>query len=405
MAVEDLIVRLCIKKDNKSAERRSKENSAIDGANLVENDPNNSKKWKKTRQQSNQPKKKFKGKCFGCGKIDHKSTDCRAPKKGKKKDQANMTEFKNEMDDLCAMVSECNLVRNSREWWMNFGATHYVCVNKELFAVFALTQGEDKIYMANSATAKVEGTGKICLTMTLGQVLTLNNVLYVLKLRKNLISVSPLDKNGFNEIESILSNHTWDLVDLPPENKPLDSKWIFKRKMKTDSTIDKFKARLVVKGFKQKEGLDYIDTYFPVMRIINSNENQLSAGRINLENGRIDLHKASVSMAQWQAFYSYLSTNKVAFCNERSVKISSPTGKLLRISYKVMIPMSKIHKAKQSENIQNPSQKYIQIAINPSQKYIQIAIEDDFEFWFMGFLNHQKTLRYLHKAISGSQAC
>ncbi|KAF3660861.1 hypothetical protein FXO37_13199 [Capsicum annuum] len=70
-----------------------------------------------------------------------------------------------------------------------------------------------------------------------------------------------------SEIDSILSNHTWELVDLPPENKPLGSKWIFKWKMKTDGTIHKYKTRLVVKGFKQKEGLDYFDTYLPVTRI------------------------------------------------------------------------------------------------------------------------------------------
>lgn len=70
-----------------------------------------------------------------------------------------------------------------------------------------------------------------------------------------------------SEIESILSNHTWELVDLPPGNKTLGSKWIFKKKMKDDGTIDKYKARLVVKGFRQREGLDYFDTYSPVTRI------------------------------------------------------------------------------------------------------------------------------------------
>ncbi|GJU43651.1 zinc finger, CCHC-type containing protein [Tanacetum coccineum] len=44
-------------------------------------------------------------------------------------------------------------------------------------------------------------------------------------------------------------------------------KWIFKRKMKVDRTIDKFKARLVIQGFRQKEGIDYFDTYAPVARI------------------------------------------------------------------------------------------------------------------------------------------
>ncbi|KAF3632210.1 hypothetical protein FXO37_27606 [Capsicum annuum] len=75
-----------------------------------------------------------------------------------------------ECDDLCAMLSECNLVGNPREWWMDFGATRHVCANKELFSSFALAQVEEMIYLANSATAK---------------------------LRRNLISVSLLDKNGF----------------------------------------------------------------------------------------------------------------------------------------------------------------------------------------------------------------
>ncbi|GJZ22567.1 putative RNA-directed DNA polymerase [Tanacetum coccineum] len=47
-----------------------------------------------------------------------------------------------------------------------------------------------------------------------------------------------------SEIDSILQNHTWELVDLPPGCKPLGYKWIFKKKMKADGTIDKYKARL-----------------------------------------------------------------------------------------------------------------------------------------------------------------
>ena len=47
-----------------------------------------------------------------------------------------------------------------------------------------------------------------------------------------------------SEIDSILHNHTWELVDLPSGCKPLSSKWIFKRKRKVDESIDKYKARL-----------------------------------------------------------------------------------------------------------------------------------------------------------------
>ncbi|KAF3636980.1 hypothetical protein FXO37_25158 [Capsicum annuum] len=182
---------------NKVAERRSKENSTINGAYIVEDDQNNSKKRKKAEQGSNQSKKKFKGKCFNCGKIGHKFTDFRAPKKGKKKDQANMIESNKQCDDLCAMFSECNLTGNPCEWGMDSGATCHVCANKELFLSFTPGQVEEMIYMANSAMTKVEGTGKICLKMTFEKVLTLNNVLYVPELRRNLISVSLPDKNGF----------------------------------------------------------------------------------------------------------------------------------------------------------------------------------------------------------------
>ncbi|PHT44480.1 hypothetical protein CQW23_13638 [Capsicum baccatum] len=186
-----------VTKDNKATERRSKENSAINGEHIVEDDQNNSKKRKKVEQGSNQPKKKFKEKCFNYGKIGHKSTNCCTPKKDKKKDQANMLESNKECNDLCAMFSECNLMGNPREWWMDSGATCHVCSNKEFVSSFALAQVEKMIYMTNSSTAKVEGTGKICLKMTSGKVLTLNIVLYVLELRRNLISVSLLDKNGF----------------------------------------------------------------------------------------------------------------------------------------------------------------------------------------------------------------
>ena len=70
-----------------------------------------------------------------------------------------------------------------------------------------------------------------------------------------------------SKIDSILQNHIWELVDLPPSCKPLSSKWVFKRKRKVYGSIDKYKARLVIKGYRQTKGLDYFDTYSPMMRI------------------------------------------------------------------------------------------------------------------------------------------
>nr|KAJ0211675.1 hypothetical protein LSAT_V11C400223470 [Lactuca sativa] len=70
-----------------------------------------------------------------------------------------------------------------------------------------------------------------------------------------------------DEMDSIMHNNTWVLCYLPPGCKALGCKWILKRKMKVDGTIDKYKAILVVQGFRKKEGIDFFDTYAPVARI------------------------------------------------------------------------------------------------------------------------------------------
>ncbi|KAL0315343.1 UNVERIFIED_CONTAM: Retrovirus-related Pol polyprotein from transposon TNT 1-94 [Sesamum radiatum] len=68
-------------------------------------------------------------------------------------------------------------------------------------------------------------------------------------------------------MDSIVSNGTWVLVDLPPGCTTIGCKWIFKKKMKPDGSVDKFKARLVARGFKQNEGIDYFDIYSSVARL------------------------------------------------------------------------------------------------------------------------------------------
>ncbi|GJY70425.1 retrovirus-related pol polyprotein from transposon TNT 1-94 [Tanacetum coccineum] len=95
-----------------------------------------------------------------------------------------------------------------------------------------------------------------------------------------------------SEIESILQNHTWELVDLPPGCKPLGYKWIFKKKMKADGTVDKYKARLVIQGFRQREGLDYFDTYSPVTRITSIRMIIAIAALRNLEIHQMDVKTA-----------------------------------------------------------------------------------------------------------------
>ncbi|GJT59507.1 retrovirus-related pol polyprotein from transposon TNT 1-94 [Tanacetum coccineum] len=95
-----------------------------------------------------------------------------------------------------------------------------------------------------------------------------------------------------SEIDSILQNHMWELMDLPPGCKLLGYKWIFKKKMKADGTIDKYKARLVIKRFRQREGLDYFDTYSLVTRITSIRMILAIAALRNLEVHQMDVKTA-----------------------------------------------------------------------------------------------------------------
>lgn len=68
------------------------------------------------------------------------------------------------------------------------------------------------------------------------------------------------------ELKSIYKNKTWDLVKLPEKRRTIGSRWVFAVKFRNDGNIDKFKARLVARGFSQRFGIDYNQTYSPTVR-------------------------------------------------------------------------------------------------------------------------------------------
>ena len=69
------------------------------------------------------------------------------------------------------------------------------------------------------------------------------------------------------EILTIQKNDTWELLALPPKKKTIGVKWVYKIKRTVDGSINRYKARLVARGYKQKYGIDYEEVFAPVARL------------------------------------------------------------------------------------------------------------------------------------------
>ena len=75
-------------------------------------------------------------------------------------------------------------------------------------------------------------------------------------------------KAAKSEYDQLVSRQTWDPkpVDLPPGQKALGSKWVFKTKLKEDGSVERHKGRLVIKGYGQVPKIAFWETFAPVVR-------------------------------------------------------------------------------------------------------------------------------------------
>lgn len=92
-----------------------------------------------------------------------------------------------------------------------------------------------------------------------------------------------------DEYKSLIENETWTLVNLPEGRKAISNKWVFKTKLGADGTIDRYKARLVVKGCSQRRGIDYTETFSPVVRYASIRFLVAMAARLDLDIDQMDV--------------------------------------------------------------------------------------------------------------------
>jgi hypothetical protein len=69
--------------------------------------------------------------------------------------------------------------------------------------------------------------------------------------------------------DSLLVNNSWSLVPLPKGRKPISCKWVFKIKHGVDGEVERYKARLVARGFTQTFGVDYNEAFAPVAKFVS----------------------------------------------------------------------------------------------------------------------------------------
>ncbi|GJS38608.1 hypothetical protein Tco_0563651 [Tanacetum coccineum] len=123
----------------------------------------------------------------------------------------------------------------------------FVCADKSMFYSFRAVDNGQKLYMGNSANADIKGEGDVILKMTSKKELKLTNVLYVPGIEESCVGLA---------VDAMFNSMLWENEPNLTENQV---KWISRKKDEADGNVDKYKARVVIEGFRHGEGLDYFE--------------------------------------------------------------------------------------------------------------------------------------------------
>ncbi|GJT19106.1 zinc finger, CCHC-type containing protein [Tanacetum coccineum] len=158
------------------------------------NKQNKGKKWSNENNSGSSSNKKPKLECWKCGKIGHFKRDCHSGKKNNANAGGSGKGSKDQSQDQGQ-----NLV-DAIAWWIDSGATTHVCKDRCWFKTFEPVEDGSVLYMGDEHFAPIHGKGSVALEFSSGKIVTLFNVLYVPKLRKNLVSGPVLNKCGYKQV-------------------------------------------------------------------------------------------------------------------------------------------------------------------------------------------------------------
>ncbi|KAL0413897.1 UNVERIFIED_CONTAM: Retrovirus-related Pol polyprotein from transposon TNT 1-94 [Sesamum radiatum] len=94
------------------------------------------------------------------------------------------------------------------------------------------------------------------------------------------------------ELDALEKNNTWIVTPLPQGKRAIDCRWIFKLILNADGSVNKHKARLVAKGYNRVEGIDYVDSFSPIAKVVIVRFLQAVAASLHLHLHHVDVNNA-----------------------------------------------------------------------------------------------------------------
>jgi hypothetical protein len=146
--------------------------------------------------------------CFTCGELEHFAKDC--PKHADcKEKKVNLVTATNAVDGYGSIPTVFSVFQ-SPSWWLETGANIHVCDDISLFSTYQGLQGSS-IMMGNRSHASIRGVGTVDLKITSGKIVQLKNMQHVPTIRKNLVNISLLLRDGFKVVlesnKVVMSKH------------------------------------------------------------------------------------------------------------------------------------------------------------------------------------------------------